>query len=281
MPSQSSSLEQARRALGLRLREIRIDADLTGKALASLAGWDRTKVSKIEYGKQPPTPGDITTWCRHCGADEMAPDLIAATRTAAGAYVEWRRMQHSGLRRLQEAVVPLYERTSHFRIYEPSLIPGLLQTPGYAKALMEAIVGFRGIPDDTDAAVATRMERQSVLHTGRRFAVLLEEAALRTKIGGSEVMAGQLGHLLTLATIPSVSLGVLPFSRDREMWPVEGFWIFDSELVKIELTSASVNITQPGEIAIYMQAFEYLAGLAMIGKGARALITSAIDDLDR
>jgi transcriptional regulator with XRE-family HTH domain len=279
--SPSSSVQEARQALGLRLREIRVDAGLTGRALAALVGWDRTKVSKIEYGRQAPTPADITTWCTHCGATDQTADLIAATRAVAGAYVEWRRMQRSGLRRIQEAAVPLYERTRHFRVYEPSLIPGLFQTPGYASALMGAIVEFREIPDDTEAAVATRMERQRVLYAGdHRFAVLLEEAALWTRIGGAEVMAGQLGHLLAIASLPSVSLGVLPARKDRRMWPLEGFWIFDNQEVRVELTSASVKITQPGEIGVYVQAFERLAALAVTGAPARALITAAIDSLN-
>jgi hypothetical protein len=75
-------------------------------------------------------------------------------------YVEWRRQTRTGMRQSQEAAVPLYERTRHFRIYEPGVIPGLLQTPDYARALMGATIAFQQIPDDTEEAVAARIGRQ-------------------------------------------------------------------------------------------------------------------------
>lgn len=117
------------------------------------------------------------------------------------------------------------------------------------------------------------MQRQRVLNTaGHRFAFLLEEAALRTRIGGPDVMAEQLDRLLADASRPAVSLGIIPASRDRDMWPVEGFWIFDDNQVKVELTSASVTVTQPREIAVYAQAFRGLASDAVYGSAARNLI---------
>lgn len=117
-------------------------------------------------------------------------------------YVEWRRVQRTGLKRLQSSSIPLYERTRHFRFYHSLLIPGLFQTPGYATALMGAITVFREIPDDIEQAVAVRMERQKVLHSGARFAVLVEQSVLNY----------QLGHLIAMAALPSVSLGIIPFA---------------------------------------------------------------------
>ncbi|WP_308295988.1 DUF5753 domain-containing protein [Streptomyces sp. ISL-96] len=211
---------------------------------------------------------------------DQAEDLIAAVRGVEGMYVEWRRQTRSGLRHVQQAGVPLYERTRHFRIYEPGVVPGLLQTPAYAHALMGAIVAFQQIPDDTEAAVAARMARQRVLHHGTRtFAMLLEESAVRARVADDAVMAGQLGHLLQAASLPRVSLGIIPASATRTMWPVEGFWIFDEERVLVELVTAEVTVTQPREIGLYMRTFASLAELAVYGSSARSLITTAIDDL--
>lgn len=278
--SPSSSAQQAKRALGLRLREIRKDAGLTARALAGLAGWHESKCSRLEHGRTPPSDADIRTWTLHCKVPEQAEDLIATARGIEGMYVELRRLARSGLRQVQESAVPLYEHTRHFRVYEPGVIPGLFQVLGYARALMGAIVDFYKFPNDTEAAVAARMERQRVLCEGdHRFAVLLEESALRTRIGGSAVMVGQLGHLLSVASLPSVSLGIIPARAERRMWPVEGFWIFDEEQVRVEIATAEVTVTQPCEIGIYLRTFAELAKLAVYGTGARALITSAIDAL--
>ncbi|MET8156736.1 Scr1 family TA system antitoxin-like transcriptional regulator [Sphaerisporangium sp. NPDC005289] len=281
MPSPSHAVAQAKQALGVRLREIRLVAGLTGQELGELAGWHSSKVSRIEHGRQTPSDNDIRTWCRHCGAGDQAGDLVASLRTIDEMYVEWRRMQRTGLQRLQQAAVPLYERTTSFRVYEPSLIPGLFQTAEYALALMRAVVAFREIPDDTAQAVEARLQRQKVLDSsGRRCVVILEEAALRNRVGGAEVMAGQLGRLLTVATRPNISLGIIPI-RDRAMWPTNGFWIFDEERVLVETLSAELTVTQPREVALYAKAFTELADLASYGPAARTLIASAITALDR
>ncbi len=276
--SASPSARQALEALGLRLREIRKDAELTARALATAAGWHESKCSRIEHGKTAPSESDIRAWSEICGASDQVPDLIATLRAVDGMYIEWKRMVRTGLRRLQEATVPLYEGTRQFRVYEPGVIPGLFQTPGYARALMAGVIAFHQIPDDTDQAVLARMGRQHVLYEGNhRFAVVLEESALRTRIGGAEVMTEQLHRLVGVMALPSVTLGIIPASADRGMWPVEGFWIFDTGRVTVEMAAAEVAITQPREIAIYMRTFAQLADLAVYGNQARELISAAID----
>jgi hypothetical protein len=207
--------------------------------------------------------------------------LIAVARNIDGAYVEWRRMERSGLRRAQESVLPLWERTRHFRAYSSWLIPGPLQTPAYIEALLRSIRDRRDLPDDLDEAVRVRVEKQQILHNGaRRFAVVLEESVLRHRIGGSATMAGQLGHLLLLATLPNVSIGVVPLDAERTaLWPVEDFWIFDDVQVNVELVSAFLTITQPHEVGMYARTFTELTDLAVYGADARALITSAVDSL--
>ncbi|WP_411150218.1 helix-turn-helix domain-containing protein [Streptomyces sp. A30] len=277
----SSSVQQAREALGARLREIRKDSGLTARELASLAGWHESKCSRIENGRTAPSDDDLRTYTLNCGAVDQTDDLIATARNIDGAYVEWRRMERSGLRRAQESVIPLWERTRHFRAYSSWLIPGPLQTRAYIEALLRAIRDRRALPDDLEEAVRVRVDKQRILHEGpRRFAVLLEESALRHQIGGAATMAGQLGHLLSLATLPNVSLGVIPLSADRTaLWPVEDFWIFDDAQVNVELVSAFLTITQPHEVGMYAQTFADLADLAVYGATARALITAAIDAL--
>ncbi|HCU94855.1 MAG TPA: transcriptional regulator [Actinobacteria bacterium] len=280
-PPSSSSAWQARQALGSRLGEIRDDAGLTGRALALLCGWHESKVSRIEHAKTAPSPDDIRAWCRHCGAQDQAADLIAALRAVEGMFIEWRRMERTGLRRAQEAVLPLWERTRLFRAYSSWLIPGAVQTTAYTRAVLQAIAKRRELPDDVDEAVAVRADRLRLLREGgRRFLVLVEEPVLRSVIGGPEVMAGQLGHLISVASLPSVSLGIIPMGIDRDsVWSAEGFWIFDEAQVNVELVSGWLTLTQPRDIAMYAKTFSDLADLAVRGKEARALITAAIDVL--
>jgi hypothetical protein len=140
--------------------------------------------------------------------------------------------------------------------------------------MLRAVSIRRGLPDDVEDAVKVRLERQHLLRRGgRTFAFLLEESVLRTGVGGPTVMAAQLAHLASAATLPAVSLGVLPARPDRDAArPVEDFWIFDSEQVSVELVSGYLTVTQPHEIAMYAQLFGALTELAVFGPRAIDLI---------
>jgi transcriptional regulator with XRE-family HTH domain len=281
LPPSSSSAWQARQALAARLGEIRKDADLTGRALAVLCNWHESKVSRIEHARTAPSADDIRLWCQHCGAPGETEDLVTFLRSVEDMFVEWRRMERTGLKRAQEGVLPLWERTKIFRAYSSWLIPGAVQTTAYTKAIMRAIATRRDLPDDTDEAAAVRADRLRLLREGdHRFFVVVEESVLRNVIGGTEVMAGQLGHLLTVASLPSVSLGIIPMGLERDViWPVEDFWIFDERQVNVELVSGWLTLTQPREVATYAKVFSDLSDLAVRGAHARALITAGIDAL--
>jgi transcriptional regulator with XRE-family HTH domain len=274
-----SSVQQARQALGRRLREIRKDAGLTARELARRAGWHESKCSRLENGRTHPSDADLRTYTTICAAHDQSADLIATARGIEGAYVQWRRLERAGLRRVQQSVAPLFERTRRFRVYQSWVIPGLLQSAAYTRAVLATVAHLRDVPDDIDDAVAVRMDRQRILYSGdHRFAVLLEEWVLRTVIGDNETMAGALGHLVSVASLPSVSLGVIPLGAPRGAgWPVESFTMYDDAQVNVELVSAHLTVTQPGEIAEYAKAFAELAAIAVYGAHARSLITAAID----
>jgi transcriptional regulator with XRE-family HTH domain len=280
-PPAFSNAQKAKNDFGARLGEIRKASGLTGRALAAYCGWHESKVSRIENGKTSPSADDIRAWATRCGADDQIPDLIASLEAIEGMFVEWRRMEKTGLRRAQQAVLPLWERTRRFRTYSPWLIPGAVQTESYTRAVLRGTAARRRLPDDVESAVAVRKDRLRLLHEGNRtFAVLIEESVLRNVIGDPDVMAGQLGHLLTIGELPSVSLGILPTGADRTaMPPVEDFWIFDDAQVNVELISGYLTITQPGEVAMYADAFSRLADIAVVGGPARRLVAAAIDAL--
>lgn len=279
--SPSSSVQRAREQLAERLRDIRLDARLTARALSAAAGWHEAKTSRIEAAKQAPSEDDIRTWCRVCGAEYAVPDLIAASRSADSMYLEWRRIQPAGMRRVQDAHVPLFERTRLFKAYCSAVVPGFLQAPAYATALLSAITAFHGTPDDVADAVAARMSRNRMVRSGNhRFAAIVEEAVLRQQVGSEDIQAAQLAYLMEAAELPAVSLGVVPFSTSgRPVWPLEAFTVFDDERVYVELLSAQVTVTAPSEIVLYLRAFEKLSALAVYGDEAQALIIAAIDAL--
>ncbi|WP_113705500.1 helix-turn-helix domain-containing protein [Nonomuraea lactucae] len=277
---QLSPARQAAEALGQRLREIRTGANFTGRALAAEAGWHYTKVSRMEHGGKTPTEEEIRIWCRICNTEDQIPDLIATVRSIQSMYQEFRRQTRAGMKRLMQVHVPLYERTSLFRIYEHNVIPGLFQTADYAAAMLSFWISFLDTPNDLEASVTARMDRQRVIYqAGKRFNVLIEEQALRTWFGTAEVQAGQLDRLLTVMSLPTVSIGIIPMMIERPCVASTGFWVFDDELVCLETPTANIEITRPTEVNLYLRMFGQLASVAVYGKTARRIITTVAQEL--
>jgi transcriptional regulator with XRE-family HTH domain len=264
-------------ALGGRLRELRNDAAFTGRELANRCGWHPAKVSKIEYGKQRPSESDVRDWCIACGVPSEIAELIAALRSIDAQVVDWRRSLRAGVRRRQRANVSAYEKTTLFRVWEPAVVPGLIQTPAYARGILTTVIDFYGIPDDIDEGVAARIEAQDVLAQGdRRFLLLLAEAALHTRVGDAAVMGEQLERLLEVVRLPRVSLGIVPQASAYTVPRNNAFTIYDSRSVTVATYTAELTLTQRHEVATYERAFDRLEALALHGTAARAMITAAI-----
>jgi hypothetical protein len=156
----------------------------------------------------------------------------------------------------------------------------MIQTPAYLSAVLRSIQQRRGLIDDVDEAVAVRMERQQLLRDPtKRFAFVIEECVLRFLIADVEATAAQLGHLLEVQTLPNVFLGVIPATVPRGLWPVEAFWIYDSDQAAAELVSGYLTLTQPREVTLYEQAFTELSEIAVFGPDSRRLITAALEAL--
>ncbi|MFB6890832.1 Scr1 family TA system antitoxin-like transcriptional regulator [Kitasatospora sp. NPDC056327] len=282
MPSPlSSSVVAARKAIADQLAEIRKDAGLSGDELSGLCGWHPAKTSRIQSCKSAASEDDIRAWCLACGATDRIPDLIAASRAADSMYHEWRRRNASGMRLAQEKALSDYQHTRLFRIYVSNVLPGFFQTAAYATALIQSVTDFQGTPNDVAAAVPARLARARLMYSGKhRFAVLIEEWVLRTRIGSAADMTAQLDHLLTLMSLPSVSVGIIPTGCFRTIWPLEAFYLFDDRRVAVETLTAKINVLRPREITDYIRAFAGLSGMAVYGATARALVTDAADSLE-
>ncbi|MFF1401390.1 helix-turn-helix domain-containing protein [Streptomyces sp. NPDC058287] len=280
--SPSSSAQAAREAVAIRLRDLRKEAGLTVVELAAACGWHYSKTSRIENALTGPSAKDIRRWCAAAQVEDQAQDLIVQSINAETMYREWRHQVRSGLKHLQDSRVQFYRETELFRVYSSSLVPGLLQTEGYAHAVLSIAARSDDLPiDDSAEAARARVERSSVIHEpGHRFVILIEETVLYYQLGDADAMAAQLGYLLTAGALPAVSLGIIPMAtRERTRWPEETFHIYDGDHVAVELVSAQVNVTQPSEIAQYAKAFGQLRSMAVYGADARALIVNAIDAL--
>jgi transcriptional regulator with XRE-family HTH domain len=217
--------------LAERLTALRSAAGLKAVELAESLGWARSKVSKIENGKQVPSTADIRDWAAATGHPEAADELLAMLRQVQEVHTRWRRrLRDGGTASVQQDIDDLTRGAAHVRNLEVAVIPGLLQTGGYVRGIVGQVAAVYGSMD-VEAAVAARMKRQEVLYEpGRQFEFVFTEAALRMPPCPRGAMLGQLDRLMAM-DMANVTLGIIPMGSELAMSPYNTFLLLDDLLV--------------------------------------------------
>jgi transcriptional regulator with XRE-family HTH domain len=255
---------------GYRLRVLREDARLTGKELAAWLGWAQSKVSRIENGRQSVSADEVIAWTAAVGAAApVRADLLADLHTVRFEYASWRRQLRAGTAPRQQVNVGLEADAALVRVFVPDMIPGLVQTPDYARYVFARLVALHETPNDVEAGVRARLARQQVLYDGsKRFRFLLTEAALRYRICPPQILRAQLDRLAVLAELDTVEVAVLPFTTVLPVVPSHAFTMFDGDLVLVELTGAELAFRDGEEIGLYERVFAALWKVAVHGAAA-------------
>ncbi|MEW9529783.1 helix-turn-helix domain-containing protein [Microbispora sp. NPDC049125] len=275
-----SGFQQARVDLGARLRQLREDAHLSGKDLAERLRWQPSKVSRIENARQTATEDDVVAWGQAVEADpETMETLIQSAAALVDRHDSWRQRHKSGLSGLQEDVRELEASTRLFRVFEPGVVIGLLQTAEYSRHIFAKVRRLYQTTDDVDAAIRVRMQRQEILYDqARRFRFVMPESVLRYRLAPPDVMRGQLDRLLAVTTLPNVEFGILPFEAPLPAALMNAFWIYNDSLVGVATRTRDLLLRDPEDIAFYAQAFEEFCEVAAFRDAARTLIVRALDD---
>jgi transcriptional regulator with XRE-family HTH domain len=271
-----------RRQLGAALRALRQDTGLSGLAFSRQVGLAQSKVSRVELGQQVPSAEDLDRWMEATATPPGRRDELRQLREAAATEaIAWRRHRGRGLGALQDDVAAIEASAASLHYWHPTLVPGILQTPAYARAVYTAMHG----PDQPDLAeaVARRMNRQALLYEeSRRFEFVIGEAALRWWPGPPPVMLGQVDRLATVAMLSNVTLGVLPFG-ELLAWHTHHFTIYDGReggpLVHVESLIGGSNFRDPEEVARYVEAFKRLLEVAATGEDALALLDRIAEEI--
>lgn len=205
MPQKRDPKTNPKAFLGKRLRLGRIAAGFSSQdALAAALGFDRTVIAKAETGDRPPTPDVLAAWCETCGLDgELFADLAELARTSDGPIPTWFEDYLEAEREAQALV-----------IWSPIVMPGLLQTADYARALL--LAQQTDTSDDAiDALVNARLDRQAIFERADPpdMTVVLDEAVLNRLIGSPAIMHDVLNHVAEMAQRPSIVVQVVPATR--------------------------------------------------------------------
>ncbi|MFE5892972.1 helix-turn-helix domain-containing protein [Streptomyces sp. NPDC002285] len=260
-----------RRKLGAELRALRTGAGLTSGEAARLVGWHQSKVSRIETGASGVKPADVRLLLDVYGVQDAQLRqllLVLAGSDEGGGRDHWWHAYRGVLPPTYRDFISLESQASAMRTLETSVVPGLLQTPEYARAVTRAAVG--GLDDDADerldALVAVRLARQDVLRAEPplELSAVLDEAVLHREIGGPEVMEQQLRRLMEAARLPQVRLQVLPFAAGEHIGITGPFVIFsfsrtsDLDVVVLDHLTSSLYLERKEDLQAYTEAFNAL-----------------------
>ncbi|MEU9402100.1 helix-turn-helix transcriptional regulator [Streptomyces sp. SID4985] len=275
----STDYQQAREALGIRLRELRLscpDGRLTGTALARKLGWPNSKVSKLELGKQTATPEDLEQWAAACGRPASYGELRARLAGFESHIRSWRRQLVGGHKPVQDAHNDAQANSRVLRAWESSWIVGVLQTPDYARAVLTRSVELHRSPRDVEEAVRARMKRQELLYSGgRRYHIILWEPVLRSLVCSPSVLAVQLDRLTGVIGMDTVELGIVPLTASLKVPPGLGFWIYDDRQVVTETWHAELWLDDADSVALYLRTWNTLRESAVYGADAHNVISAA------
>lgn len=199
--------------LGASLKKAR--GSLTQSELAEQAGWGKsgkTKVSKIESGKQLPDDDDLDAWASITAVGDRLRDQWKALATQADQdRASYKRRARGGQQPIQKEYTDLAAETTHFRFFEMAFFPRYLQIPEYTRAVLQEHHEKHGTVDDVEAAAQERQGSTRYLYdASKKFVFLIDEPVLRKKRWPAEVMRPQLDRLLSVIGLGNVTLAVFP-----------------------------------------------------------------------
>jgi transcriptional regulator with XRE-family HTH domain len=265
--------EPSRERLGRELERLRRFAGLSGRGLADKLPVSQATVSRAESGKTLLSRDEVIAWADATGADDDTRDHLLALLNAALREERPFSAALAGRAHLQDEI-RAWEAAAHtVRNFQPTVIPGLLQTPEYAyyvipRADVENVV-------DHAAAAAARLQRQPVLFTGeRQFEFLIGEAALHWPASLPDLLAAQLDRIVAVSALPAVRIAVLPLGEPADVIPWHNFVIYEGErsFVSVELVHRPETVTDPSQVDMYRRVFDRMWQRAAADAEAVALI---------
>jgi hypothetical protein len=262
------------------LRKIRDDAGITsGTDAGRRAGFSQAKVSRMEAGRLVPSPEDAERYARALGAAAavrrqlvaMARDLHDQHRAAAPARVSLSRSAAAHEQRVRRNEA----RSTHIAVFHPIVIPGLLQTEDYIRAIFTS--GALSRPE-IEARVAQRLLRAEILdESGRQFTFVLTAGALGWRVGTREAMAHQVEHIAEVSRRPHIRVGVIPWGVEADAFPPCGFDLYDEHTVVVGVVGGSAYYNDPADIARYLTMLRALERFAVFEDEARTELRCIAD----
>jgi transcriptional regulator with XRE-family HTH domain len=264
-----------RRELGAALRALRAGTGLPAQEVAGRLGFSHSKLSRLENGRRGASPADIGLLCELYQVDDEERQRLTYLASEGKQRAWWpASLPYSDY-------VGLEVEAASISDYGLAIVPGLLQTSDYARAVLR---GFAPAlpPKVVEERVEARMARQRLLTQGTapKFETVLDESVLHRVVGNSAVMLAQLQRLLDISQLPNVTVRVVPYGVGAVPSPLNKFIVLRfarpevADIVLIETLTGDRYLDEPDEVETYITTFQAIADQAASPATSGAMIVS-------
>ncbi|WP_165988848.1 helix-turn-helix transcriptional regulator [Streptomyces sp. YIM 98790] len=274
-----------RRRLGQELRRLREERQMTAEEVAERLLVSQSKISRLENGRRSISPRDVRDLCGvYDVKDRKLVESLMQMAKESRQQGWWHAFAE--LSPTYSVYIGLETEAASLRIYEPQVVPGLLQTEDYARAVIRGALPEIA-EEDADRRVQVRMRRQQRVHETRnplRLWAVVDEAALRRVVGGPEVMSAQLRHLVEVSRLPHVTLQVMPFSCGAHPGLNGQYAILefpdsaDSSVIYLEGVTSDLYLEKANDVQHYSVMYEHLRAEAHSPEQTREFIAAMVKE---
>ncbi|WP_327188093.1 helix-turn-helix domain-containing protein [Streptomyces sp. NBC_01334] len=266
-----------RRRLGAELRRLRQASGLKGTEVAELLMVSQPKISHLENGRRTISPRDVRDLCAIYGVtDPQVIDSLMEMARESGQQGWW----HAYGDIPQSVYIALETDATSLRTYEPMAIPGLLQTPAYAHAVIWETIPLLTV-EGARTRLKVRLRRQHRIYDLARplhLRVVLDETALRRAVGSPDIMREQLEHLNALGAEPHITVQILPYTAGAHPGLSGQFSVLHSAgssaaVVYLERFTSDLYLDNPSDVEHYSVLHDYLRAQALDPDRSRDFIT--------
>ncbi|MFF0740919.1 helix-turn-helix domain-containing protein [Streptomyces sp. NPDC004111] len=257
-----------RRRLGQELRRLRELKGMTAEGVAERLLVSQSKISRLENGRRSISPRDVRDLC---GVYEVEDPRVVESLMQMAKDSRQQGWWHAFGDIPYSVYIGLETDADNLRVYEPQIVPGLLQTPQYAEAVISGALP-ENPPEEWAKRVGVRLRRQERVTTSTsplRLWAVIDEAALRRVVGDRHLMLAQLEHLQELARLPHVTIQVLPFRAGAHTGLSGHYAILefpetsDSSVVYIEGVTSDLYLEKTPDVQKYTGMYEHLRAKAL------------------
>jgi transcriptional regulator with XRE-family HTH domain len=269
-----------RESVGARIKALRKSRGLTGKDLAEKTGLSAAAISKFENGRLRPTEKFTESVIQ---ALDLSSSETYALRELSNfvnsQFARWTLSQNQVT--TNQINIGIREKNSKtIRSYFNQVIPGLLQSEDYMRAVFQSLV--QPDQENLNRVVKSRLKRQNILNSKRiSLTFVLGEGALRTSFGSKSILKGQLKHLIEIIeTRPFTEIRVLPWQRVLNRFILDSFVIYDERTVNIEVLKGELDLWTEDDVHYYVDTMNYLVSSSLSPAASKEFIKNVIHDLD-